>query len=508
MARVEQRYFWWYILSAFFLQNKSDTTTITVREYAYTSRGPLALTVAAGISLCSVTAVLLAILIDGFRTRHQFVRSQVGACFLSLVLSDLLQAAGSVMNLKWVLIEGVEVGHFCTTQAALKQTGNIGIAIWSLIIALHTFFLLFLRLRISNSVFSFILGGAWALIGFIVMIGPVIIQNSARGPFWGISVYWCWITDKYHIEQFTNEYLFMFITVFSSFILYSLIFLRLRGNLSGYGNTFRLQRATTPWMANHDNSQMAAVGKQMLWYPVAYAMVVLPIAVCRWMVIFGHPVPYTATMVSDSIFVLSGFVNAILYSTTRKIVSLRALLPFSRLLSRRSLSISSKGSLDDMKFAPPVFSREGRKPPEGIEDVISRRGSDYPGDARAEFLQKPVDFMSHDIDSPRGTFSEKPALSVSVVLPSPAHTRAPIHSHPHDHSNSQTPIDVAPTPTTDGAPSVHRKCFSGWGFPSVRDGLQAHDSTGDLSEGLSASLEEMRFATPSPPNVAKQAPAQ
>ena len=42
--------------------------------------------------------------VAGFKTRHQFIRSQVGTCFLSLVLSDL-EAAGSVVNARWVVIQ-------------------------------------------------------------------------------------------------------------------------------------------------------------------------------------------------------------------------------------------------------------------------------------------------------------------------------------------------------------------------------------------------------------------
>jgi hypothetical protein len=58
----------------------------------------------------------------------------------------------------------------------------------------------------------------------------------------------------------------MFITSFVSFILYSLIFLRLRGNLHGYGWNMRLRRVREPWVVDEvDESQMSAAGKQMLW---------------------------------------------------------------------------------------------------------------------------------------------------------------------------------------------------------------------------------------------------
>ena len=48
------------------------------------------------------TVTHLPLQVAGFnKTRHQFIRSEVGTCFLSLVLSDRLQPTGSVMNARW-----------------------------------------------------------------------------------------------------------------------------------------------------------------------------------------------------------------------------------------------------------------------------------------------------------------------------------------------------------------------------------------------------------------------
>ena len=42
---------------------------------------------------------------------------------------------------------------------------------------------------------------------------------------------------------------------------------------------------------------------------IAYTIIVVPIAICRWSDIFGHTVPYWAIMLADSIFMLSGEQN-------------------------------------------------------------------------------------------------------------------------------------------------------------------------------------------------------
>ena len=66
----------------------------------------------------------------------------------------------------------------------------------------------------------------------------------------------------YHVLNYYQ----MFLTAVVSIILYSLIFLRLRGNLNGSGWDLKFRRVTEPWApSDFDYSQMSAVGKQMLW---------------------------------------------------------------------------------------------------------------------------------------------------------------------------------------------------------------------------------------------------
>jgi hypothetical protein len=56
--------------------------------------------------------------------------------------ADLAQAVGGIMNIRWVTSHHVAVGRFCTAQAAIKQFANVGAALWSAVIAMHTFRLL------------------------------------------------------------------------------------------------------------------------------------------------------------------------------------------------------------------------------------------------------------------------------------------------------------------------------------------------------------------------------
>lgn len=62
------------------------------------------------------------------------------------------------------------------------------------------------------------------------------------------------------------------------------------------------------------------VARQMLWYPVAYSILVIPIAAARFSAFNGKDVPFSVTIFTGSIFMLSGFVNAILFTATRRVI--------------------------------------------------------------------------------------------------------------------------------------------------------------------------------------------
>ena len=54
-----------------------------------------------------------------------FVRTHVAKYFASLLLCNLVQAIGGLLNIPWVAENRVYVGAACTAQAVVKQIGNV-----------------------------------------------------------------------------------------------------------------------------------------------------------------------------------------------------------------------------------------------------------------------------------------------------------------------------------------------------------------------------------------------
>lgn len=133
-----------------------------------------------------------------------------------------------------------------------------------------------------------------------------------------------------------------------SFVLYVLVFLRLRGNIvipdSSRVPKFIWVPPAKAWklQANRDSvdAHMTDVAKQMIWFPVAYTIVIIPIAVDRFM----SDVPFPWLVFADSLFMgsgswqqpivatkililSSGLINVVLFMSTRRALPTAGLLP-------------------------------------------------------------------------------------------------------------------------------------------------------------------------------------
>ncbi|KAG8934385.1 hypothetical protein FRC01_003342 [Tulasnella sp. 417] len=320
-----------------YTSNTDSTAYQTVYPYSQDEKiGMIALTVVGGISLLSIVGLPLAML---FQTASRFksssnkqnansaspsiLRSQIGIYFLCLLICNFSQSLSSLLSIRWLASNAVlPATATCTAQGVMHQFGNVGSALWSLAIAMHTFALLFLGVgRVSSwaclSTFVII----WFVTGGIVAIGPVLVEDQDKGPFHGLDGPWCWITEEYTGSKLGLEYFWMFFSAIISFILYTLVFLRLRGNIVLSGRSIRFQSTSKPRSPGHEatESYSLRIARRMLWCPVIYTAVVLPVAVCRWIEFGGGDVPIAATFVTDGIFLLSGAVNVALFVIARQV---------------------------------------------------------------------------------------------------------------------------------------------------------------------------------------------
>jgi hypothetical protein len=90
-----------------------------------------------------------------------------------------------------------------------KASGKRRGSPWSFMIAFHLFNLLFLRWKSTLMALVVTLICGWTVVAVIILIGPMVIQTAEKGPYFGVSGFWCWITNNYPHEQVFLEYFFV-----------------------------------------------------------------------------------------------------------------------------------------------------------------------------------------------------------------------------------------------------------------------------------------------------------
>ncbi|KAL4247484.1 hypothetical protein ABKN59_007951 [Abortiporus biennis] len=314
------------------LSDRGEASYLLGTTYSYDAshaRAVLSLVIAGGLSGFAVWIMFVAVSIRS----PTYQNTHVVAYFISLLMANALQAIGSTMNVKWVLDRAVEAGGYCDVQAGIKQAGNVGMALWSFVLAMHIFNLLFLRWKSTRIACYTTLGLGWLCVVSIVSVGPLAIQKEEIGPYFGPSGYWCWITHLYPAEQTWLEYFFEFLSAGLSFFLYVAILCRVRGNLiySGSRWHFRYVPRGESWQfaSSRDiiDTAMLRVARRMVWYPVAYTIFLLPVTIARFIEFGGEHVPFAATMFADTIFNLQGIANVLIFIFIKRFIPDTSTLP-------------------------------------------------------------------------------------------------------------------------------------------------------------------------------------
>ncbi|KZT72145.1 hypothetical protein DAEQUDRAFT_809405 [Daedalea quercina L-15889] len=309
------------------IQGTENYLLTKVKYTASEARGVAVEVTFAWLSAMACALLLGALAISAWNTRksvnpHLFVRSHVAAYFVSLLWCDLMQAFAAMLSVRWLSAGAVTMGPYCTYQGFLKQSADVSMAIWTVMIALHTFLVVFLRWSMRRrSLFVMFVTG-WAFVLLIVIIGPAG-YNKELGPFYAINGYYCWINGNYGSERITLDLLWLFLGAILGFLLYGLVFLNLRGNVTTSGIYLRRDSRIVR-MVDEDS---VAIARQMLIYPVAFTILIIPNAAVRFVAWSGTAVPDAASSFADTVFLMCGLVDVLLFVLTRRVLPDHSVIP-------------------------------------------------------------------------------------------------------------------------------------------------------------------------------------
>ncbi|KAF9050325.1 hypothetical protein BJ165DRAFT_1457721 [Panaeolus papilionaceus] len=251
---------------------------------------------------------------------------------LSLFIGDLLQAIGSLMSMHWISKEVVTVKDpFCLAQGWVQTVGETGAALSNLVLCIFTLISVFQqnlqsRLLRSRRLWFSIIATVWIVLLIVTGVGiKKHPQSDNSKPYIGPTPYWCWINDEYREWQIGNEYVWFWITLVFAVIVYAVAAFSSTNHSASWSdlkvwNWKPLE--STKRLMRQIKSDSSSFSLALLWYPVIYALSILPLSIVRWRT-FSHKKSSGSgpTMAVATIYALTGTYNVILLLLIRRLLA-------------------------------------------------------------------------------------------------------------------------------------------------------------------------------------------
>ncbi|KZV74596.1 hypothetical protein PENSPDRAFT_681782 [Peniophora sp. CONT] len=227
------------------------------------------------------------------REGYFLLKTQLGQFAGSLLLANLFTAISGVIEIQWIALDGVQHGSTCNSQGVFSQIGEFATAYFIVVMGIHTFITLVLRTHHAAwFVLSSIIVGWVAAV--IIAAAPVSVFSTSLGPLYGFVVIDCGISRAYPVAHILLYFIPLFLSAFTSVIIYSLIFLVLRGNITVNGGLkFHMVAQGNSWRSRDSSVErymrfVRSVAKSMIWFPVAFMVCIIPNAICQLLETSGY----------------------------------------------------------------------------------------------------------------------------------------------------------------------------------------------------------------------------
>ncbi|OHW99204.1 integral membrane protein [Colletotrichum incanum] len=158
----------------------------------------------------------------------------------NLLLADIQQALAFLLNIEWLTRNAIEVGTgTCWTQGWFVSTGDLASSVFITGIAIHTYMSIVSVKKIPTWVFHTAIVMMWAFVYGTGILGVVVTENGKKeGGLYVRAGAWCWINSKYQDIRLNLHYLWIFISLIVTTMIYLAIFLHLQTLARKSGGVF------------------------------------------------------------------------------------------------------------------------------------------------------------------------------------------------------------------------------------------------------------------------------
>ncbi|KAG2413398.1 hypothetical protein HFD88_002587 [Aspergillus terreus] len=240
--------------------------------------------------------------------KHPLAANQYVVLIYNLLLVDIQQSIAFMLCLYWASQGRVTMpSAACYLQGWWIQTGDPGSGLFVLAIALHTGAVVLRGRQLPFPIFIACVTGLWL---FILILGFIPVGLFGDEVFVISEAGWCWLSPDHETERLWVHYLWIFLAEFGTVILYGVMFFYLRR---------RMKEAALLRHGPQENlKRLNRVVVYMVIYPLVYLLLSLPLAAGR-MSTARHVAPSrTYFAVAGCLMGLSGLVDVLVYTLTRR----------------------------------------------------------------------------------------------------------------------------------------------------------------------------------------------
>ncbi|KAI0434340.1 hypothetical protein F5Y09DRAFT_357161 [Xylaria sp. FL1042] len=239
--------------------------------------------------------------VESPRYPNQFI-----VLFLNLLIADTHQATAFLLSMSWAVQDKIAVRtSTCFVQGLFVSIGDLTSSLFMSAIAIHTFYSIVYKYRPPHKHLYFFIVLIWAFV-YLVSLLPIAgtLNGASAGGFFVRAGPWCWINKEYGNIRLLTHYIFIFISIGLSWVLYTAIFISLRRQYRRGG------------IAEADSKGYHH--PVFLVYPVIYLICILPLAIGRASTMAGREPSLGYFCFAGALVASNGWLDVLLFTTTRR----------------------------------------------------------------------------------------------------------------------------------------------------------------------------------------------
>ncbi|KAI1086779.1 G protein-coupled glucose receptor regulating Gpa2-domain-containing protein [Rostrohypoxylon terebratum] len=247
----------------------------------------------------------------------------------NLLLADMHQATAFVLNLPWIRKNEITVGSpSCWAQGWFVSTGDLSASCFICAISIHTYLSVVKGYSPPHWALHLVIVSLWLFIYAMAIAGVAATSNGRGvGGFYVRAVAWCWVNVSFESLRLWLHYLWIFISILMTSILYTLIFVSLqRRNVFSRPRSSRRASAGARARQNTASARVHPSGHHpaFLVYPIIYVLCTAPLALGRIVTMSGKDVSVAYFCLAGAMIASNGWLDVLLFSTTRHSIIFKA----------------------------------------------------------------------------------------------------------------------------------------------------------------------------------------